>query len=75
MTTMAAKTEGEGVVVLDIENGCFGAMVSVVRLGNGYVVVAVTEDGKCRRATITSEQALVVARALTSAAKDNERKQ
>jgi len=74
VTAMAAKTDGEGVVVLDIENGQLDAMVSVVRLLDGYVMVAVTENGKCRRATITPDQARVIARALTAAAKDNEGK-
>jgi hypothetical protein len=62
-------TTGEGFVILDLDDGQLDGMVSVVRLEDGYVMVAVTDNGKCRRAIITSDQARALANALTEAAK------
>lgn len=62
-------TEGQGVTVISLDTMEADETVSVVRLHDGYVLVAVSSHGKWRRATVTADQALVLSKALADAAR------
>lgn len=60
-------TPSHGATFVDLEQGTDFPSASVVKLEDGYVMIAVTEHGKQRRVTLSGEVAAAFARAIMEA--------